>query len=251
MPTEMKQYSIGGFEVLEFEQLASTNTTAESMSLDVLKDKMAILTWCQTQGRGQATNRWESEPNKNIAMTLVFRPEQLPAAKQFAISMVVALGCMDFVGRYVKNVTIKWPNDIYVGNDKIAGILIEHRIVGSCIQYSLCGIGLNVNQAEFLSDAPNPVSLIQLISKELSLSDVLEELLECIGKRYADVKEYAVLEEAFQKNMYRSQGVFNWEDEQGVFQASIVGVDEYGQLILEDVAGKKRVYAFKEVKYLQ
>ncbi len=133
----VRTYQVSGFEVLELDEAASTNTVAEAMALSELKDKMVILTWCQTQGRGQATNKWESEPYKNIAMTVVFRPEGLVAGKQFAVSMIIALGCLDFVSRYVPDVTVKWPNDIYVGDRKIAGILIEHRVAGAYIQSSL------------------------------------------------------------------------------------------------------------------
>lgn len=250
MQAVCKRYSVNDFEVLEYEELTSTNTVAAAMDVADLKDKMVVLTWKQTAGRGQATNRWESAPNKNISMTLVFRPKQLYAGDQFAISMVVALGCLDFVSRYVKRkVWVKWPNDIYVEDHKIAGILIEHRIVGSYIQYSLCGIGLNVNQEQFLSDAPNPISLFQLIHRELPLKQVLEELLECLEQRYTQLEDVDRLRGEFCANLYRSEGLYEWEDEQGIFRASIVGLDEYGQLVLEDVAGKKRVYAFKEVRY--
>ena len=245
----MKRYCVSGFEILEFDEVASTNTVAETMPSGELRDKTVVLTWRQTQGRGQATNKWESEPFKNIAMTVIFRPENLQAGKQFAISMVIALGCLDFVSRYVQGVTVKWPNDIYVGDKKIAGILIEHRVAGACIQSSLCGIGLNVNQSVFLSDAPNPVSLVQLTGKELDLGEALGELLACIRRRYEQLGNYAALEADFRKNMYRGTGVFDWEDESGAFRASVAGIDEYGQLILEDTEGCRRLYAFKEVRY--
>jgi BirA family biotin operon repressor/biotin-[acetyl-CoA-carboxylase] ligase len=247
MQGENKRYLTGGFEVLEFEELASTNTVAEGM--EELKDRKVVLTWCQTAGRGQATNRWESEPHKNISMTVILEPENLPAGDQFAISMVVALGCRDFVSRYVEGVSVKWPNDIYVGDYKIAGILIEHRIAGANVQRSLCGIGLNVNQAEFISDAPNPISLFQLIRRELPLRQALEELLSCIGKRYEQLEELGQLREEFIKRMYRTHGIYDWEDGEGRFRGESVGLDEYGQLVLRDTEGRERIYAFKEVKY--
>lgn len=246
----MKRYTLSGFEVIEHEELASTNTAAEAMPYGELKDKTVILTWRQSQGRGQATNTWESAPEKNITMTVVLRPECLEAASQFAVSMVIALGCLGFVSRYVEGVSVKWPNDVYVGDRKIAGILIEHRIGGAYVQLSLCGIGLNVNQEVFLSDAPNPVSLFQLIRKELPLKEVLAGLLECISGRYDQIGDYVLLEKDFRQSMYRGEGVFNWEDEVGEFRASVIGLDEYGQLILLDTEGHERVYAFKAVKYL-
>lgn len=246
----MKRYQISGFEVLEYEELGSTNTTVETMPSGELKDKMVVLTWRQIQGRGLATNKWESAPDKNIAMTVIFRPERLEAANQFAISMVMALGCRDWVSRYVDGVTVKWPNDVYVGDRKISGILIEHRIGGANVQLSFCGIGLNVNQEEFLSDAPNPVSLFQLIRKELPLKRVLGELLECIGHRYTQLCDPDALKKDFRQSMYRGQGIYEWKDESGRFRASVVGLDEYGQLILLDTEGYERIYAFKAVQYI-
>ena len=229
----MKRYEVSGFGVMEYEEVASTNSLAEKLPLSELKDKQVILTWRQTQGRGQATNRWESAPGKNISMTVIFRPECLEAGKQFA-----------------EGVTVKWPNDVYVGERKISGILIEHRVAGAHIQSSLCGIGVNINQEQFLSDAPNPVSLFQLLGRELPLQEVLEELLECIGKRYEQIHRYAELENDFLRHMYRSTGIYDFEDERGIFRASVGGIDEYGQLILKDTDGRERVYAFKEVRYV-
>ncbi len=245
----MKRYKVSGFGVTEYEEVASTNSLAEELPLSELKDKQVILTWRQTQGRGQATNRWESAPGKNISMTVIFRPERLEAGKQFAVSMVIALGCLDFLSHYVEGVTVKWPNDVYVGERKISGILIEHRVAGAHIQSSLCGIGVNINQKQFLSDAPNPVSLFQLLGRELPLQEALEELLGCIGKRYEQIHRYAELKNDFLRHMYRATGIYDFEDERGIFRASIGGIDEYGQLILKDTDGRERVYAFKEVKY--
>lgn len=246
----MKRYKASGFDVWEYEEAGSTNAVAEAIPLAELKDRMAVLTWRQTQGRGQAGNHWESAPDRNIAVTLVLRPERLEAVRQFAVSMVIALGCRDFVSRYVDQVRVKWPNDIYVGDRKISGILIEHRIAGEHVQVSLCGIGLNVNQSDFLSDAPNPVSLYQLTGRELPLAEALSGLLECIGMRYGQLADYGLLEKEFRHHLYRARGVYPWEDENGAFRASVTGVDEYGQLILRDTEGKERIYAFKEVKYL-
>ena len=245
----MKRYEVSGFGVMEYEEVASTNSLAEKLPLSELKDIQVILSWRQTQGRGQATIRWESAPGKNISMTVIFRPECLEAGKQFAVSMVIALGACDFISRYVSGCSVKWPNDIYVGDRKISGILIEHSIMGRYVGGSLCGIGVNINQERFLSDAPNPVSLFQLIGEEIPVKRALEELLDCIGKRYETIRDYEGMERDFLKVLYRREGVYDWEDERGMFRASIRGVNEFGQLVLEDVEGNERVYGFKEISY--
>jgi len=159
------------------------------------------------------------------------------------------LGACDFISRYVNECSVKWPNDIYVGDRKISGILIEHSIMGRYVGGSLCGIGVNINQERFLSDAPNPVSLFQLIGEEIPVEQALEELLDCIGKRYEMIRDYEGLERDFLKVLYRREGVYDWEDEEGMFRASVRGVNEFGQLILVDEKGTERVYGFKEVAY--
>lgn len=246
----MEKYSLSGFNVLEFEQAGSTNTLAEGLPKEELPDKSVVLTFRQTEGRGQVGNKWESAPGKNISMTVAFRPQNLEAARQFAVSMVITLGCRDFISRHVEGCTVKWPNDVYVGDKKMVGILIEHTVSGANVGMSLCGVGVNVNQQVFVSEASNPVSLAQLLGHELPLREVLAELLECIGKRYEQIDNYYLLEHDFVQVLYRRYGEYDWKDKTGIFRASIIGVDEYGRLVLRDTAGKERVYGFKEVKYL-
>lgn len=245
----MKKYEVSGFEVWEYEELSSTNTQAEQLPREVLKDKMVILTRKQTQGKGQAGNFWESEPGKNLSFTVVLCPQRYEAARQFAVSMAVALGVHDFLLRYVNGVIVKWPNDVYVENKKITGILIEHSVAGAYLKRSLCGIGVNINQEQFRSGAPNPVSLWQLTGKILPLEVALAEVLACIAKRYSNLENYEKLQNDFLASLYRKEGTYAWEDEKGRFQACIRGVDEFGRLMLQDTEGKIRTYGFKEVSY--
>lgn len=244
-------YTLGEFQVWEYEEAGSTNTVAASLPSARLQDKSVVLTFCQTRGKGQVGNSWESEPGKNISLTVIFKPHGLEAGKQFAVSMIIALGCRDYLSRYVKECTIKWPNDVYIGDRKISGILIEHTLAGAFVSTSLCGIGVNINQHEFLSDAPNPVSLFQLTGREIPIRQAVADLLECIGKRYQQVHEEEALKKDFLQSLYRREGIYEWEDEEGRFRACIAGIDEYGRLILKDEEGKERIYGFKEVKYLE
>ena len=242
------------YDIIWHKSVDSTNNMAR-MALDDIDKMSVIAAEFQTAGRGQKGNVWSSEAGMNLTFSAAVRfgkgmfPE-LAATEQFAVSECASVAVADFLCGKGIPVSIKWPNDIYVGDRKIAGILIEHRVAGACIATSLCGIGLNVNQREFLSDAPNPVSLWQLTGKELPLDQALEELLVCIDARYARICDYEGLQKDFLACLYRAEGVYGWRDSGGSFQASIAGLDEYGQLRLLDTEGKERVYAFKEVVYL-
>lgn len=245
----MKKYDLNGFNIIEFEELDSTNTRAMELPERELADKTVVMTFRQMQGRGQTGNKWESEPYKNLSVTFVLMPQRYDAARQFAFSMVIALGCRDFIARYTGNCSIKWPNDVYVGDRKIAGILIEHHISGRYIHRSLCGIGVNINQRKFVSDAPNPVSLFQLTGKEMDLKQTLAEFLDCMAHRYGQIYDYEKLEEDYLRYLYRKEGEYRWEDGEGAFRASVAGIDEYGRLVLKDESGCIRKYGFKEVVF--
>jgi len=210
-----------------------------------------VLTLSQTKGRGQRANIWESEEGKNLTISIILTPEFLPIPHQFQISMVISLGVYDYLSGYLKNVSIKWPNDIYVGNEKIAGILIEHSIMGSALSHSICGLGLNINQLEFVSDAPNPTSLAICTNKEYNLDEELTKLLACIENRYFQLVDQKadLLEMDYLKSMYWMNEKHRFSDENGTFEGQIVGITEYGQLRIK-ANSIERIYNFKEVSFI-
>ena len=131
----------------------------------------------QAAGHGQATNRWESEEGKNLLFSLLLRPTIIPAAEQFIITELVTLAIINVLQDYVRQqITVKWPNDIYVGDKKLCGILIENALCGPTIDTCIVGIGININQELFKSDAPNPVSLKQLNGRDNDRREILEEM---------------------------------------------------------------------------
>lgn len=210
-----------------------------------------VLTLSQTKGRGQRTNVWESESGKNLTISIILTPEFLPIPHQFQISLVISLGVYDYLREYLKDVSIKWPNDIYVGNEKIAGILIEHSIMGSTLSHSICGLGLNINQINFISDAPNPTSLAIKSHKEYDLDKELTKLLKCIENRYFQLEDEKSeeLEKDYLKAMYWINGKHLFSDEQGEFFGEITGITEYGQLRIV-TNNEERIYNFKEVSFI-
>ncbi len=241
-------------EFLFYEQCASTNDQMKTLlNTEELAENSVVITAHQTTGRGQVGNKWESEANKNLTFSLLLRPGFLAPHLQFYISKCVSLGLVDLLKEHCNDqVSIKWPNDIYVGDKKICGILIENSILGTQLDYCVVGIGLNINQETFKSDAPNPVSLKQICGKTFELDTLLEQLLDHIEQRYhqLEISRFGLIDQYYQENLYRKDGFFDFKDKDGAFKAYIGQVNEMGLLTLIDTEGKKREYAFKEVEFL-
>lgn len=209
----------------------------------------------QTMGRGQHGSFWEAEPGKNITCSMALYPAFLSLKQHFLLSEVAALGVketLDSVTAHLQPFFIKWPNDIYYENRKIAGILIENDLMKRQIIRSVVGIGLNVNQELFVSDAPNPVSLKQLSGMSFHLNDLLEEMHRRIMQWYQKLKngQQASIAEAYHDALYRKTGFYRYEDKKGTFDAQIQSVSDDGFLHLITDQGDERRYAFKEVSFV-
>ena len=207
----------------------------------------------QFAGRGQRGNIWESEPGRNLTISFWFEPEAIKPAAQFVISEAVALSLKLLLEKYGIAAKVKWPNDIYVEDKKICGILIENSIIGSSISKSIVGIGLNVNQLEFVSDAPNPVSMAKLLHRQFSLDEVAEGLGKYLLYNIGRLGEAETLHQEYINGLWRGDGNnYPFRDSRAgtVFHASIETVEASGHLILRDTSGRLRRYAFKEVEAL-
>ncbi len=215
----------------------------------------------QTAGRGCGSNTWESERGKNLTFSVLLHPTEIPADCQFRISEAVSVAICETLERWFRPlspsdsspdsgeqvVTIKWPNDIYVGDKKICGILIENQLRGRLISDSIVGIGLNVNQTVFRSDAPNPVSLAQLTGHEEDREALLQAFLQRLSVTME--MEPEALMEAYRSRLYRREGFHRFSDSRGEFEAKVMNVLDDGRLVLLDTEGKARMYAFKEVVF--
>ena len=208
----------------------------------------------QTHGRGQRGNSWESAPGKNITGSLLIHPQDFPASAQFLISEAVALGVSELLSIYGIHAKVKWPNDIYVGDNKIAGILFEHVIYDRNIHRTISGIGLNVNQTIFNSDAPNPVSMKQITGKEYDLEEVAQTLTDCIERNIEIISSGLNLHSEYMDNLWRNDGRFHPFHEKKTarrFLGRILSVAHDGILTLEDTEGNTLPYAFKEIEFLR
>ncbi|MBQ2074888.1 MAG: biotin--[Muribaculaceae bacterium] len=147
--------------IIVLQETASTNDYIKR-NAQILPTGTVIIAVRQTAGRGQKGNSWEAEPGKNVTLSLLVKRPNVEVKEQFAISEAVSLAIVDELENYASGFKIKWPNDIYYGNRKIGGILIEHTLDAKGIEYTIAGVGLNINQQVFVSGAPNPVSLFQI-----------------------------------------------------------------------------------------
>lgn len=215
----------------------------------------------QTAGKGCGENSWESERGKNLTFSVLLHPTEISANCQFRISEAVSVALCETIERLFRplspadgsphlgeRIMIKWPNDIYVGDRKICGILIENMLWGRIIDESIVGIGLNVNQKAFLSDAPNPVSIIQLTGKETDREALLQAFLKALSEAMA--MEPEALAEAYRSRLYRKEGMYPFRDSKGAFEAKVLNVLDDGRLVLLDAEGKARIYSFKEVAFI-
>ena len=237
------------------QEAESTNTRMKAMASQ-LPSGSVIYTPCQTAGRGQKDNTWESEPGKNLAFSFLLKNPNLAANEQFYISEACSLAVLDTLSAFADGFAIKWPNDIYHGDNKICGILIENALFDKRIGYSIIGIGININQERFVSDAPNPISLKNITGRYYDL----QELLTNVCQRIEDLCDFsqatptslAATHSRFMAHLYRADGKMHpWELPDGTrFDATISGIAPDGILTLTKASGASRDFAFKEVKHV-
>ena len=228
---------------MRVERTDSTNTLLKELLAkgEWPQDERFLYAGYQTAGRGQTGNSWESEEGKNLLCSIV-----LPPAKNlYFLNIAVSVAILRLID---EPLTIKWPNDIYWQDKKLAGILLENTIVGSEIKYSIAGIGLNVNQTEFVSDAPNPVSLKQITGKENDIDQLMQDLFEAVYTVLNEPED--VIWSEYKSHLYRRKGYWPFADTNGAFEAQIEDVLPTGEVVLRDENNKKRVYHFKQIRYV-
>lgn len=239
--------------IVRLEVTDSTNNYANRrIRENGLSEGTVFLAYEQTAGRGQLKNVWESEPGQNLIFSIVLCPDFLEIRRQFMLSKVVALGIYKALHKYVDSLKIKWPNDIYAGNAKLGGILIENSIMNGLLKSSVVGIGLNVNQRVFYSDAPNPVSLKMLTNQHYDCEIILSEILSGINWYYSLLREgkEEAIDHEFLSVLYRLNEIHYYKTEGEIFEGEIIGVNEIGQLLIRKNNGEVLEFHFKEVEFL-
>ncbi len=240
------------FSIITIDRLESTQSYLTELSNKTeLQEGIVINALSQFKGVGQFENKWESESGKNLTFSLLLKPRFLNPASQFLLTQVLSLAISDYLLTQTdKPVSIKWPNDIYIGKKKICGILVKNQLLGTTFENSFCGIGLNVNQ-EIFPPLPNPTSLFLETGKYFDLNEVLKAVLESINLRYNQLKEGKIetLERDYMKRLLYKD-VFAAYIYKGVdIEARIYDVNEYGHLLLKDREGNDICCELKEISF--
>lgn len=217
------------------------------------KEGVVVMADYQTGGRGQRGNSWFSSKGDNLLFSLLLTPTMVKANEQFILSRIVSLAVKKMLDPFLKEIRIKWPNDIYCQDRKIAGMLIENDLDGTRMVHSVVGIGINVNQSSFPDHLPNPVSMRQITGRVYDRERLLMLFLREFTALYLSFESgaTAAIEEEYMFNLYR-QGDYHWfEDANGVFRAQIRHVLPSGHIVLHRRdTGKEQSYAFKEIVFI-
>lgn len=248
------------YPIIWYKTIDSTNNAAWRM-LNEIDIMSVVAAEYQTAGRGQKGNVWSSESGKNLTFSIAvpfgtgqFAP--LPARRQFAVSEASALAIVSFLAENGIIAKVKWPNDIYVDDRKICGILIEHKVRGSMLAGSVSGIGLDVNQTAFPEGLPNPVSMAMLTSREYPLQKSLQRIadifFDTLSGAVSSETSLAALEERYVSLLYRINETHRFIDCRSgeEFSGKIRGIDENACLLVERPGQGRQSFAFKEISYV-
>ncbi len=239
--------------LIVLEETESTNNYANRLiSEGEVANGSVVLSYYQKSGRGQRGNTWESAPGKNLLASIILFPKFLPPGRQFYLSKITSLAIVDLLREHTRKITIKWPNDIYVSNKKIAGILIETSVLGNQFHSAVAGVGLNLNQEIFSSELPNPVSLKLLTGSDFEIAETAIQLRDIFMKWYQKLEKRNIseIDTAYHENLFRMNEWAVFQKDESRFEARIVGTGEYGQLILEERSGNQSSYMFKEIEFV-
>lgn len=250
-----------GAKLIELHAVDSTNDyAAKAFSRNEFVDGTVIWAHEQSNGRGQQGNTWSSEPGKNLTITVCLKPRFLPPGGQFLLNKAIALGVLDFIRTCLHGASriahpaslIKWPNDLYFGNRKIGGILIENQIMGPVFETSFAGIGININQAHFPPGLPNPVSLIQILHRVTGLKEALLTLCGHLDRRYHELENNSPAGIGQEYNQCLL-GFDQWRlfhQDGAEMEGKINGVDDSGRLLVETRNNEILCCSHGEIEYV-
>lgn len=234
----------------------STNLFANNLlSKSTPIEGTVIYTDNQYAGRGQIGSKWESAVGENMILSVILYPKFLPIQAQFKLNQIVALAVYDLLKAFispVEQLAVKWPNDIYINDKKIGGILIENKLKGSLLASTVIGLGLNINQRNFLPDLPNPTSLLLETQKEEDTYAMIASFCEHLERRYLQLKagQYKALDQDYLNTLYAYQEwrMYKVAETEVIFKGKIIGISPQGKLQIQTTNELLEFY-FKEVVF--
>ena len=238
---------------VHLEQIDSTNAYLQRQQSEGDIRNWVVSADEQTAGKGMGSNGWESEVGKNLTFSLALDMSFLPAERQFLLSEAVALGLIHALDALLpsEKLHIKWPNDIYFENHKLAGILINSTIKANIMDVSIIGIGMNVNQIQFQDWPTHPISMKQIMGKDYDLQPLMEQIAESIYNKVQILKANpTAIEETYLQRLYRYRTWAEYEVDGKVLRLFMTGIDSFGRLMLLDEANKSYCFDIKEIKYI-
>lgn len=240
-----------GKDIIHLTECHSTNDEAlRRLKAKEIAEGSIIITDNQTKGRGQRGNVWVVEPGKNLTFSIVLRPDYLMPTEQFWLNMVVSLAIWETLSSYLSGIWVKWPNDlVHDQSGKIGGVLIENLIQNTSIEYSVIGIGLNINQRNF--SLPYACSMATLAGQEFDKWEILKLLVKNLERQYLLLKKgnRQQIKSDYLQHLFRSSIWARYDDGEE-FEGKILGIEDDGQLRIEKKTGSVHRYAFKELRFL-
>ena len=225
-----------GCRQIRLDSVNSTNNYTATLINGNAAEGTVVITHEQTAGRGQRGNLWISEPGKNLTCTYLLRPKFLRISDQFILNKAIALAAAKAIQQFIpsNDVHIKWPNDIFLQNKKVAGILVETSMQGGHIVSCLAGIGINVNQQQFQAESGNPISICEVLETELKLDDVLNALSENLEVLYLQLKagKFENIDLSYNNLLWKKGETHTFYRDGIPFTAEVKCVDEQGCLHL-------------------
>ena len=241
-----------GKNCFKLDEISSTNDWLMTrMSSQKFHEGTVVLASIQTNGKGQRGSQWFSQPYKSLTFSVLLKPSFLSPIHAFDLSICVALALSDSLNKLRSGFKIKWPNDIYFEDKKIAGVLIENQMNQSVYQNAVVGIGLNVNELHF-DELFNAISLKQIIGIEFPLEKLMEHICESLEARYLMLRSghFKDLKNAYMSNLYGLNQVKSFMVDNKKLNGKIIDVLRNGFLQIELMDGKIRDYDIKEIKFL-
>ncbi len=242
-----------GNPTIELESVDSTNDYASTLiQTGQVTDGSVVSAKHQTKGKGQFGSTWLTVPEENLTLSIILKPNKLHIKHQFYLSIISSLAIRDVVANQGITTHVKWPNDIYIKSNKVCGILIQNTLQQSMIQYSIIGIGLNVNQSIFDPSLPNPTSILMETNKKHHLLDIRQELYNHFESYYLDLKQgnFDALMTTYRHHLYQINEVRSYKLEDGkIINGIIRNVQENGKLVMELENGIQE-FSLKEISFM-